>query len=45
VVPEHPHATGKVYWLVVGDFILIRKPEDINKEGAISLKCFFLMGL
>jgi hypothetical protein len=21
-------------WLVVGDFILIRKPEDKNKKGA-----------
>jgi len=36
-MPDH------IDWLIFGDFNLIRKPEDKNKEGVISLKCTILM--
>jgi hypothetical protein len=30
-------------WLVIGDFNLIRRPEDRNKEGGVQMKCTFSM--
>lgn len=30
-------------WLIVGDFNLIRRPEDRNREGLIPMKCSYLM--
>jgi len=30
-------------WLIVGDFNLIRKPEDINREVLTSMKCICSM--
>lgn len=35
----------EIEWLIMGDFNLMRKPEDRNREGGILLQCLCLMML
>jgi len=40
---KHYNITDTENWLLVGDFNLLRKPENRNRVGVTSMRCYSLM--
>lgn len=40
---KHYNITDTENWLLVGDFNLLRKPENRNRAGVTSMRCYSLM--